>query len=397
MSTVSGLNEVVIVSTCRTPIGSFRKSLAACSATSLGSVAIREAVARANIPPEAVQEVYMGQVIQAAGGQAPARQAALGAGLSTKTPCTTINQVCASGMKAIMLAAQNLMCGQQEVMVAGGMESMSNVPFYMLRQEPAYGGVQLLDAIVHDGLWDVYNKCHMGNCTENTVKKMGISREAQDQYATESYTRSQRAAESGVFKAEIVPVSVPGKGRGSPELQVSEDEEYMRVDFAKFAKLRPAFVKEGGTVTAANASTLNDGASAMVLTTRQAAERLGAKPIARIIGFADAATDPIDFPIAPAFAVPKLLEQTGVKKEDVAMWEINEAFSAVALANLKMLDLDPAKVNVNGGAVSIGHPIGMSGARITGHLALNLKPGEKGVAAICNGGGGASAIMIERL
>ncbi|XP_058040995.1 acetyl-CoA acetyltransferase, mitochondrial [Ahaetulla prasina] len=337
----------------------------------------------------------MGNVIQAGEGQAPARQATLGAGLPVSTPCTTVNKVCASGMKSIMMAAQSLMCGSQDVMVAGGMESMSNVPYTMTRGTTPYGGVKLEDLIVKDGLTDVYNKIHMGNCAENTAKKFSISREDQDNYAIKSYTKSKEGWESGIFAKEIVPVTISQKGK--PDTEVKEDEEYKRVDFSKVPKLKAVFQKENGTVTAANASTLNDGAAALVLMTSEAAKRLNVKPLARIVGFADAAVDPIDFPIAPAHAVPKILAQTGLKKEDIKMWEINEAFSVVVLANIKMLDIDPQKVNIHGGAVSLGHPIGMSGARIVVHMAHALKQGEHGLAGICNGGGGASAILIQKL
>ncbi|XP_033635725.1 acetyl-CoA acetyltransferase, mitochondrial-like [Asterias rubens] len=395
LATASALNDVVIVSAVRTPIGSFRGTLASVPATRLGAIAIQEAIHKAGIPTEEVKEVYMGNVIQAGEGQAPARQAALGAGLPLSTPCTTINKVCASGMKAVMMAAQSLMCGHQDVMVAGGMESMSNVPFLMPRSEPAYGGHRLEDAIVKDGLSDVYNKIHMGNCGEDTAKKLDISRAQQDEFALGSYKKSQAAGAAGVFQKEIVPVNVPQR-RGKPDIVVAEDEEYHRVNFDKITSLKTVFEKDG-TITAGNASTLNDGAAAMLLMTSQAADRLGVKPLARILGFADAAVAPIEFPIAPAYAMPKVLEQTGVKLEDISMFEVNEAFSVVVLANIKLLGLDPSKVNVNGGAVSIGHPIGMSGARITGHMVHNLQSGEKGLAGICNGGGGASAILIEKL
>ncbi|XP_054753454.2 acetyl-CoA acetyltransferase, mitochondrial-like [Lytechinus pictus] len=394
-STVKGLNDVVIVSSVRTPIGSFRSALASLPAHRMGSMVIQAAVEKAGITPEDVNEVYMGNVLQAGQGQAPTRQAALGAGLPLGTPCTTVNKVCASGMKSVMMAAQSLMCGHQDVMVAGGMESMSNVPLLMARGDPGYGGARLEDAIVGDGLTDAYNKFHMGNCGEDTARKLGISREEQDDFAISSYQKSQAAGANKVFEKEIIPVGVPQK-RGKPDVVVSEDEEYSKVNFDKVRSLKAVFEKDG-TVTAANASTLNDGAAAMVLMTAQAAEKLKVTPLARIVGFADAAVAPIEFPIAPAHAMPKVLEQTGVKKEDIAMFEINEAFSVVVLANVKLLDLDPTKVNINGGAVSIGHPIGMSGTRITGHMVHNLKPGEKGLAGICNGGGGASAIIVERL
>ncbi|CAH2225332.1 acetyl- acetyltransferase, mitochondrial [Pelobates cultripes] len=389
------INEVVIASAVRTPIGSFQGSLSSLPGTKLGSIAIKAAVERAGIPADEVKEVYMGNVIQAGQGQAPTRQATLGAGLPISTPTTTINKVCASGMKSIMLAAQNLMCGNQDVMVAGGMESMSNVPYCMSRGATPYGGVKLEDLIVKDGLTDVYNKFHMGNCAENTAKKLSIPREEQDSYAISSYTRSKAAWDSGLLANEITPVTISQKGK--PDIIVQEDEEYKRVDFSKVPKLKTVFQKDNGTVTAANASTLNDGAAALVLMTSDAAHKLNVKPLARIVAFADSAVDPIDFPIAPAYAVPKVLDYAGLKKEDIAMWEINEAFSVVVLANIKMLGIDPTKVNINGGAVSLGHPIGMSGARIVGHMAHALKKGQFGLASICNGGGGASAILIEKL
>ncbi|XP_036903610.1 acetyl-CoA acetyltransferase, mitochondrial isoform X2 [Sturnira hondurensis] len=389
------LNEVVIASATRTPIGSFLGSLSSLPATKLGSIAIQGAIEKAGIPKEEVKEAYMGNVLQGGEGQAPTRQAVLGAGLPISTPCTTVNKVCASGMKAIMMASQSLMCGHQDVMVAGGMESMSNVPYVMNRGATPYGGVKLEDLIVKDGLTDVYNKIHMGNCAENTAKKMNIPREEQDTYAISSYTRSKAAWEAGKFGNEVVPVTITVKGK--PDVVVKEDEEYKRVDFSKVPKLKTVFQKENGTVTAANASTLNDGAAAVVLMTADAARRLNVKPLARIAAFADAAVEPIDFPIAPAYAVPKVLKDAGLKKEDVTMWEINEAFSLVVLANIKMLQIDPQKVNINGGAVSLGHPIGMSGARIVTHLVHALKQGEYGLASICNGGGGASAILIQKL
>uniref|UniRef100_A0A8D1YI99 Acetyl-CoA acetyltransferase, mitochondrial n=2 Tax=Sus scrofa TaxID=9823 RepID=A0A8D1YI99_PIG len=351
------LNEVVIVSATRTPIGSFLGSLSSLPATKLGSIAIQGAIEKAGIPKEEVKEVYMGNVLQGGEGQAPTRQAVLGAGLPISTPCTTINKVCASGMKAIMMASQNLMCGHQDVMVAGGMESMSNVPYVMDRGTTPYGGVKLEDLIVKDGLTDVYNKIHMGNCAENTAKKLNIPRDEQDTYAINSYTRSKAAWEAGKFRSEVIPVTISVKGK--PDTVVKEDEEYKRVDFNKVPKLKTVFQKENA--------------------------------------FADAAVDPIDFPIAPAYAVPKVLKDAGLKKEDVTMWEVNEAFSVVVLANIKMLEIDPQKVNINGGAVSLGHPIGMSGARIVVHLAHALKQGEYGLASICNGGGGASAMLIQKL
>lgn len=276
------------------------------------------------------------------------------------------------------------------------MESMSNVPYYLRRGSTPYGGINLIDGIVHDGLHDPYNKFHMGNCAENTAKKLNITRQQQDEYGISSYKRSAEAWANKIFDPEVTPVAIKQK-KGKPDIIVAEDEEYKRVNFDKFGNLSTVFQKENGTVTAGNASTLNDGACALVLMTAEAAEKHKCKPLARVVGFADAETDPIDFPIAPALAVPKLLQQTGVRKEDVAMWEVNEAFSLVVLANMKLLDVDMSKVNIHGGAVSLGHPIGMSGARIVTHLVHNLKKGEFGCASICNGGGGASSIMIEKL
>lgn len=384
------------MSATRTPIGSFQGSLSALSATQLGGIAVDSAVKQAGIAKENVTEVIMGNVVSAGAGQAPARQACIFAGLPKSTICTTVNKVCASGMKSIMFASQSLMLGQSEVIVAGGMESMSNVPYYLRRGATPYGGVNLIDGIVFDGLTDVYNKFHMGNCAENTAKKMGITRKDQDDYAISSYKRSAAAWQSRLFDVEITPVNIPQK-KGKPDIIITEDEEYKRVDFDKFGNLGTVFQRENGTVTAGNASTLNDGASAVVLMTEDVANALKVKPLARIVNFQDAETDPIDFPIAPAFAVPKLLENAGVKKDDVALWEINEAFSLVVVANMKKMELDPSKVNVHGGAVSLGHPIGMSGSRIVTHLVHNLKQGEYGCASICNGGGGASSILIQKL
>ena len=342
----------------------------------------------------------MGNVLTAGVGQAPSRQATLGAGIPISTPCTTINKVCASGMKAIMMAAQSIGCGSQQCMIAGGMESMSNVPYYVPKGRGGFGyGHQIIeDAIVKDGLWDVYNNIHMGGCAEDTASKYDISRLEQDEYAKRSYQLAAKASESGLLSKEIVPVAIPQK-KGKPDVLVEHDEEYLKANFEKFPSLKPVFKKEedGGTVTAANASTLNDGGAATVLMSDTYASKNGIKPLARIVGFCDAAVAPIDFPTAPAAAIPKLLEQCGLTLDDISMIEINEAFSVVVLANIKALDLDPSKVNINGGAVSLGHPIGMSGARIVAHLVHNLKQGQKGLAAICNGGGGAAAIVIEKL
>ncbi|KAL0275406.1 UNVERIFIED_CONTAM: hypothetical protein PYX00_003260 [Menopon gallinae] len=388
------LNDVFILSAVRTPMGSFQSSLASMSAPQLGAIALENAIQRAGIEKDAIEEVFMGCVLQGGVGQAPARQVALFAGLPKATICTTINKVCASGMKAIMIAAQSIQGNHQRICAAGGMESMSNVPYYLKRGPTSYGGLNLIDGIVFDGLTDVYDKIHMGMCAENTSKKYNIPREEQDAYAIRSYKSSASAHESGVYKDEIVPVKIKKKG---VEDIVNTDEEYKRIDFNKFGNLRPAFQKENGTVTAGNASTLNDGASALILASGDVVKERNLKPVAKVVSFADGAVDPIDFPEAPAVAIPKALKLANINAQNIAQWEINEAFSVVPLANIKKLDLDPAKVNPHGGAVSLGHPIGMSGARIVGHLVHSLRPGEMGCASICNGGGGASAIIIQKL
>jgi acetyl-CoA C-acetyltransferase len=392
------MNDVCIVSIARTPLGSFGGKLSSLSATDLGAKAIQAAMEKSTLSPNHIQEVYMGNVLSANLGQAPARQAAIGAGLGVEVPCTTVNKVCASGMKAIMLAAQAIMTGQQDILVAGGMESMSNVPFYLPKARFGYkfGNSTLVDGLAHDGLTEVYHHFPMGNCADNTAKTMQISREEQDNYAVNSYKRASAAWEAGYFKHEVVPVDVVGrKGEIST---VSEDEEYRQVNFDKIGRLNPVFDKEG-TVTAANASTMNDGAAAMVLMSMSKAKSMGITPIAKILGFADAAQDPLWFTTAPALAIPKALSMAGVAVESVDFYEINEAFSAVAIANQRLLGLDMERLNVFGGAVALGHPLGCSGARISGTLytVLKAKNGTIGVAGICNGGGGASAIVIERL
>lgn len=392
MSAARKLADVVIASAVRTPVGCFRGSLSKLTAPELGAVAIRGALDKVSVDSSQVKEVYMGNVLQANEGQAPTTQALIKAGLSESTPATTINKVCASGMKAVMMAAQNIQLGIQPAMIAGGMESMSNVPYYAPRGQ-AYGHTQLSDAIVKDGLWDVYNNFHMGNCAENTARKHSISREMQDAHAIESYKRAAKAWESGVFKEEVVPVTI--KTRKGDQV-VSVDEEFTNVRFDKVPSLRPVFEKDG-TVTAANASTINDGASALLLMDADHASGQGVKPLARIVSYADAATLPIDFPIAPSLAVPIALERAGLSIKDIALWEFNEAFSVVARANEKILGLDSEKVNVAGGAVALGHPIGSSGSRIIVTLTHLLKSGQFGCAAICNGGGGASAIVIQKL
>lgn len=392
------MNEVVIVSAVRTPIGSFGGALADLSATKLGSIAIKGAMEKAGLDPKEVNEVYMGNVISANLGQAPTRQAALGAGIGQNVPCTTINKVCSSGMKAVMIGAQSIMTGQNDVVIAGGMESMTNVPYYIpkARYGYKYGHGQLIDGLMHDGLWEIYNGFPMGNCAENTAKELKISREEQDNYAITSYKRAAASTQAGHFKNEIVPVEIPQR-KGDPVL-MTEDEEYKNVNFDKIPGLRPVFDKSG-TVTAANASTINDGASALVLMSAKKARELGLTPIAKIRGFGDAAQDPLWFTTSPALAIPKAMKMAGVEKGNVDFYEINEAFSAVAIANNRQLDLDPEKVNVFGGAVALGHPLGCSGARIitTLNSVLQQKGGSIGVAGICNGGGGASAIVIEKV
>jgi len=390
------MEEVVIVSAVRTPMGSFGGAFSSVSATQLGSVAIKGAVEKAGINPNEIDEVYMGNVLQANLGQAPARQAAIGAGLNQDVPCTTINKVCSSGMKSIMLAAQSIMCGDNEVVVAGGMENMSAVPHYFAkgRNGQKLGDMKLVDGLVKDGLTDVYNKVHMGNCAELCAKEMNFSREQQDAFAVESYNRSAKAWAEGKFSDEVVPVAVAQR-RGD-DLIISEDEEYKNVKMDKIPNLRPVFDKEG-TVTAANASTLNDGAAALILMSADKAKALGLQPLAKIKSYADAAHQPEWFTTAPAKALPIALEKANISTGDVDFFELNEAFSVVGLANIEKLGLDASKVNVNGGAVSLGHPLGCSGARIIVTLLHVLKQNQAkvGAAGICNGGGGASAMVVE--
>jgi len=390
------MKEVVIISAVRTPIGSFGGALSSLSATQLGAAAIKGAIEKAGIKSEEVNEVYMGNVLQANLGQAPARQAAMFADLSQNIPCTTINKVCSSGMKSIMLAAQSIMCGHNDVVIAGGMENMSAVPHFLGngRKGQKLGDMKLVDGLVKDGLTDVYNKVHMGNCAEICASEMNFTREQQDTFAIESYNRSAAAWEAGKFADEIVPVKVPQR-RGD-FIVVAEDEEYKNVKMEKIPALQPVFQKDG-TVTAANASTLNDGAAALILMSTEKAIELGLKPLAKIKSFADAAHEPKWFTTAPAKAVPLALDKAGITTTDVDFFELNEAFSVVGLANIQKLGLEPDKVNVNGGAVSLGHPLGCSGARIIVTLINVLKQnnGKIGAAGICNGGGGASAMVIE--
>lgn len=389
--------EVYIVSAVRTPIGSFGGSLASVPATMLGATAIKGALSKSGIAPENIDEVFMGNVLQADLGQAPARQAAIFAGLSENTPSTTINKVCASGMKALSLAAQTILAGDNDIVVAGGMENMSAVPhYYNARKAVKLGDVKLIDGMVKDGLTDVYNKVHMGVCAEKCANEKEFSREEQDAFSIESYTRSANAWANGKFNDEVVPVEVPQR-RGDAII-VSEDEEYKNVKMDKIPQLRPVFDKEG-TVTAANASTLNDGASALILASKEAVEKYNLKPIAKIVGYGDAAHEPEWFTTAPSKAVPVALKKANLSIADIDYWELNQAFAVVGLANIKELGLNPEKVDVNGGAVSLGHPLGNSGSRIIVTLINVLKQngGKYGAAGICNGGGGASAMVIENI
>jgi acetyl-CoA C-acetyltransferase len=392
------MKEVYIISAVRTPIGSFGGSLKALSATQLGAIAIKGAVARAGIKPELVEDVLMGCVIQANLGQAPARQAAKFAGLPNEVNCTTVNKVCASGMKAIAQAAQSIALGDANIVIAGGMESMSNVPFYAesVRWGNKYGNTMFIDGLAKDGLTDVYDGKAMGNAAELCASACNISRAGQDAFAIESYKRSQAAWEKGVFANEVVPVEIPQR-KGDPVV-VAKDEEPFNVKFDKIPLLSPAFQKDG-TVTAANASTMNDGAAALVLMSKEKAGELGLKPIAKILSCADAEQAPEWFTTSPSVAVPKAVTKAGLKMEDISYWELNEAFAVVGIENTKRMKLDPAKVNVHGGAVSLGHPLGCSGARIIVTLinVLKVNKARYGAAGICNGGGGASAMVIENI
>ncbi len=390
-------NKVVIVSAARTPIGSFMGSLSSLTATQLGSAAIKGALNKINLDPSAVQEVYMGNVVQAGVGQAPARQAALGAGIPDTVPATTVNKVCASGMKAVMQAAQAIALGDADVIMAGGMESMSNIPHYVhMRSGTKFGPATLIDGMQKDGLVDAYDHNAMGTCADLCATEYNFSREDQDAFAIKSYERSAKAWTDGKFKEEVISVEVPQR-RGEP-IVVSEDEEYKNVKMDKISSLRPAFSKDG-TVTAANASTINDGAGAMVLMSEAKAKELGLTPLAFIKSYADAAQEPKWFTTAPAKALPKAIAKAGIDIKDVDYFEFNEAFAVVGLANMKILGLNDSNVNVNGGAVSLGHPLGCSGVRILITLLNVLKQNDAkiGAAAICNGGGGASAMVIERI
>ncbi|GAB1447400.1 MAG: acetyl-CoA C-acyltransferase [Bacteroidetes bacterium] len=391
------MKKVYIVSAVRTPIGAMNGALSSLSATQLGSIAIKGAIEKAGINPDQIQEVYMGNVISAGLGQAPATQAMIGAGIPNTVPSTTVNKVCASGSKAIMLAAQSIMMGINDIAIAGGMESMSNIPYYLDKARTGYrlGHGTLVDGLIKDGLWDVYKDFHMGNAAEICAREYNFTREDQDAFAIESYTRAQNAYAKNAFADEIIPVTIPV--RGKDPIVVSVDEEYTKVNFEKLKTLKPAFEKEG-TITAANASKLNDGASALVLVSEEKMIELGLKPLARIVAFADAAQAPEWFTTTPALAIPKALKWAGIDIKDVDFFELNEAFSVVGLVNNKLLGIDDKKVNVYGGAVALGHPIGSSGARIVTTLTtiLNKEGGRYGVTGICNGGGGASAIVLEK-
>ncbi len=391
------MKEVYIISAARTPIGSFLGSLSTVEAPKLGAVAIKGAIKKANINVNVVDEVFMGNVLQANLGQAPARQAAIFAGLNENVPCTTVNKVCASGMKAIMLGAQSIMTGDNHCVVVGGMENMSLVPhYYNARISTKLGDVKMIDGMVKDGLTDVYNRVHMGVCAEKCAKEYKLSRADQDNFAITSYKRSAAAWDAGKFNEEVVPVEVPQ--RKGDAIVVAKDEEFTNVNMDKIPALSPVFDKEG-TVTAANASTLNDGASALILMSKEKMDELGLKPIAKIVNYADAAQAPEWFTTSPTLAVNKALAKAKLSVNDIDFWELNQAFAVVGLVNTKMLNLNPAKVDVNGGAVALGHPLGNSGARIIVTLINVLKQngGKLGAAAICNGGGGASAMIIESM
>ncbi|KAF2229928.1 thiolase [Viridothelium virens] len=393
------IQDAYIISATRTPVGVFNGAFTIVPATSLGATAIKSALERSKVPHDRVTDVYMGQVLQAGSGQAPARQATIHSGLSNTVEATTINKVCASGMKAVSIAAQNIQLGLGGAQVAGGMENMSRVPYYLPRagQQPSFGEFKVSDGMISDGLWDVYNQVHMGVCAEETAKKYKISREEQDEFAILSYKRAQEAWASGKFKEEVTPVTVKGK---KEDVEVVEDEGYNRLKLEKVPTLKPAFVRDGsGTVTAANSSSFNDGASALVLGGKDFAKEYGknSRVLARVVSYGDAAVAPIDFPIAPAKVVPLVLERAGIRKEDVKVWEFNEAFAAVIKANAKILELGTDNVNPLGGAIALGHAIGSSGARILVTLLHQLQPGEYGCAAICNGGGASSGMVVQRL
>ncbi|KAL1616646.1 Acetyl-CoA acetyltransferase erg10A, mitochondrial [Neofusicoccum ribis] len=393
------VRDAYILSASRTPTAVFNGAFTSVTAPRLGAAAIESALSKSTVPVDKIKSVYMGHVLQGASGQAPARQASIFAKLPSSVEATTINKVCASGLKAVTIAAQDIQLGDAEAIVAGGMENMSRVPYYLARasQQPPFGEQKLQDGLITDGLWDVYNQIHMGNCAENTAKKYEISREEQDEFAILSYKRAQEAWAAGLFKDEIVPVTVKGR---KGDTVVEEDEGYNRLKLDKVKTLKPAFVRDGsGTITAANSSSFNDGASALVLGSKEVAQAHGAssRVLARIVSYADAALDPIDFPVAPAKVVPIVLEKAGLSKSDIAIWEFNEAFAAVIKANAKILGLGSDNVNPRGGAIALGHALGSSGSRILVTLLHQLEVGQYGCAAICNGGGAASGIIVQRI
>jgi len=392
------MKEIFIVSAARTPIGSFMGSLSGIPATKLGAIAIKGALEKINLDPSEIQEVYMGNVLQAGEGQAPAKQASLGAGIPDIVPSTTINKVCASGMKAVILASQVIKSEDADVIVAGGMENMSSVPHYISgRNGVKLGDLKVQDGLVKDGLIDIYSNLHMGACAEMCAEKYDISREQQDDFAINSYKKSAKAWEEGKFSEEIISVEIPQRKGGV--ITLSEDEEYKNVDFNKIRNLSTVFKKENGTITAANASTLNDGASALILMSKEKVQSLGIKPLAKIVSYADASQESKWFTTSPAKAIPIALQKADLSMNDIEFFELNEAFSVVGLANTKIMGIDPSKVNVNGGAVALGHPLGNSGSRIIVTLVNILKQNNAkyGVATICNGGGGASAVLIENI
>ncbi|KAF2099557.1 thiolase [Rhizodiscina lignyota] len=393
------IQDAYILSASRTPVGVFNGAFTSVPAPQLGATAIKSALSKSGVPISSISHVYMGQVLQGGVEQAPARQAAIFAGLPNTIEATTINKVCSSGLKAVTLAAQSIQLGQADALIAGGMENMTRVPYYLSRssQLPPFGNIELKDGLIADGLWDVYNQIHMGNCAENTVRKYNISRKSQDDYAIMSYKRAQEAWASGAFAEEVVPVTVKGK---KGEVMVKEDEQPKKIQLEKVPTLKPVFDRsEKGSVTAANSSPLSDGASALVLGSKDLAKEYGgsSRVLARIVSYADAAIDPIDFPVAPAKVVPLVLEQAGLKKEDIAIWEFNEAFAAVIKANAQILGLGEDNVNVRGGAIALGHALGSSGSRILTTLLHQLKDGEFGCAAICNGGGASTGIIVQKI
>ncbi|KAI4949586.1 hypothetical protein J4E91_005326 [Alternaria rosae] len=393
------IRDAYIISASRTPTAVFNGNFTTVSATQLGATAIKSALEKSKVPISSIDAVYMGNVLSGGVGQAPARQAAIFAGLPTNIEATTINKVCASGLKAVNIAASTIELGQAEAQVAGGMENMTRVPYYLNRasQQPAFGHQKLQDGLIADGLWDVYNQIHMGNCAENTAKKYEVSRQDQDDYAIETYKRAQQAYKDGLFKDEIVPVTVKSK---KGETIISEDEQYNKLKLDKVSTLKPAFEKgPDGSVTAANSSPLSDGASALILGSKEVAQKYGkdSRVLAKVVTYADAAVDPIDFPVAPASCVEKLLKQSGLSKNDIAIWEFNEAFAAVIKANAKILGLGTDNVNPRGGAIALGHALGSSGSRILVTLLHQLQVGQYGAAVICNGGGAASGIIVQRV